>query len=50
LRLSRATVGAHVMIMTSLYGIDLPFLVTAIERYVADPEARKGLSLPRLAS
>ena len=50
LRSSRASVGAHDMIMTSLYGIDLPFLVTAIERYVADPEARKGLGLPRLPS
>jgi hypothetical protein len=42
-------VGAHVMIMSSHYAIDLPFLVTAIERYVADPRARDGLAVPRLA-
>jgi hypothetical protein len=42
-------VGAHVMIMSSHYAIDLPFLVTAIERYVADPRARDGLAIPRLA-
>jgi hypothetical protein len=42
-------VGAHVMIMSSHYAIDLPFLVTAIERYIADPHARDGLAVPRLA-
>lgn len=42
-------VGAHVMIMSSHYAIDLPFLVTAIERYIADPCARDRLAVPRLA-
>jgi hypothetical protein len=38
-----------VMIMTSHYQIDLPYLVTAIERYIADPHARAALAVPRLA-
>jgi hypothetical protein len=46
---NRKWVGAHVMIMSSHYAIDLPFLVTAIERYISDPHARDGLAVPRLA-
>jgi hypothetical protein len=41
-------VGAHVMIMTSQYGIDLPLLVGAVERYVAEPGARQELAVRRL--
>jgi hypothetical protein len=37
------------MVMSSQYGIDLPFLVRAIERYVTEPESRAGLAVPRLA-
>jgi hypothetical protein len=40
--------GAHVMLMSSQYRIELPLLVTAIERYVRDPRAREGLATPRL--
>lgn len=43
-------VDAHVMIMSSHYDIDLPFLVTAIERYMSDPSARNGLAVPRFPS
>lgn len=50
LRLDERVVGAHVMILTGSYGIDLPLLVTAIERYVSDPASRAGLSLRRLPS
>jgi len=42
-------VGAHVMIISSHYDIDLPFLVTAIEGYVKNPRSRAGLGVPRLA-
>jgi len=48
LRSNRKWVGADVMIMSSQYGIDLPLLVSAVERYVADPHAREGLAVPRL--
>jgi len=48
LRSNRNWVGADVMIMTSQYGIDLPLLLSAVERYVADPSAREGLAVPRL--
>jgi len=41
-------VGAHVMILSSQYGIELPYLVSAIERYIAEPQARQGLAVPRL--
>lgn len=40
--------GAHVMIITSHYRIELPFLVKAIEGYVTRPETRSGLGVPRL--
>jgi len=43
-----AWVGAHVMIMSSLYEIDLPLLVSAVEKYVASPSARQQLAVPRL--
>lgn len=43
-----AWIGAHVMVMTSHYGIELPLLVSAIERYVADPGQRRQLAVPRL--
>lgn len=45
---SQRWVGAHVMIMSSHYGIELPYLVSAIERYLAEPQARQGLAVPRL--
>jgi hypothetical protein len=45
-----AWVGAHVMILTSQYRIDLPFLATAIEAYVTKPETRDALGVPRLAA
>ena len=35
-------------VMTSHYGIDLPLLVSAAERYVADPVLRRQLAVPRL--
>jgi len=41
-------VGAHVMIMSSQYRIELPLLVSAIERYVRDPRSREGLAVRRL--
>lgn len=41
-------VGAHVMILSSQYRIELPLLVSAIERYVREPRARAGLAIPRL--
>lgn len=43
-------VGAHVMVMSSQYAIDLPLLVTAVERYVTDARAREGLAVPRLSA
>lgn len=50
LRSNEAWVGAHVMVMTGTYGIDLPLLVVAVERYVTDPASRAGLSRPRLSA
>ena len=35
--------GAHVAFITSLYGLDLPLVAQAFERYVRDPEARAEL-------
>lgn len=43
-----AWVGAHVMIMSSLYEVDLPLLASAVEKYVASPSARRQLAVPRL--
>ncbi len=37
-------VGAHVMLMTSQYRLELPLLVQALERYLADPSARAELA------
>jgi hypothetical protein len=42
--------GAHVMIFASQFGIDLPVLVAAVERYAADPNARQSLARPRLGA
>lgn len=36
------------MILSSQYRIELPLLVSAIERYVREPRARAGLAIPRL--
>jgi hypothetical protein len=41
-------VGAHVMVMTAQYQMDLPLLLRAMERYVADPSSRAELARPRL--
>lgn len=40
---SRAWTGADFVIMNSLYGIDAPILVAAMERYITSPEARTEL-------
>lgn len=40
--------GAHVVVMTAQYRIDLPLLVALVERYVSDPAARARLGVPRL--
>lgn len=48
LRRNEAWVGAHVMVLTGSYGIDLPLLAAAIGRYVTEPNSRAGLSVPRL--
>lgn len=48
LRSSLSWFGAHLMIHTWQYGIELPFLVKAIERYAGDPSAREGLAVARL--
>jgi hypothetical protein len=50
LSLDQRVVGAHVMILTGSYGIDLPLLVAAIEGYVSDPASRAGLAVPRLSA
>jgi len=47
---NEAWVKAHVMVTTESYGIDLPLLAAAIERYAGDPASRAGLSVPRLRS
>lgn len=38
--------GAHVFVMTSAYGIDLPVFMAALERYRSDPAARAELAQP----
>jgi len=45
---NQSWVGAHVMILSSHYRIELPYLVSAIERYIAEPQARQGSAVPRL--
>jgi hypothetical protein len=41
-------VGAHLVVMTGQYRMDLPLLLKAIERYVSDPSSRAQLARPRL--
>lgn len=46
---SRGTTGADFAIMCTVYGIDAPVLLAALERYVARPESRHELQrLPQL--
>lgn len=45
---SQAWVHAHVMVMTEMYGLDLPLLVAAIERYAQEPASRAALAVRRL--
>ena len=35
--------GAHIVLLTSQYGLDLPLVAQALERYVRDPNARSEL-------
>lgn len=48
---SQAWMGAPITIMTSLYALDLPLVIKALERYVREPESRAELDsstlLPR---
>jgi hypothetical protein len=44
LAMNTGLIGAPVMLMTSRYGLDLPLLACAMERYVTDPSARAELS------
>jgi hypothetical protein len=41
---ARKSFGAPVLLMTQDYGLDLPLLMKALERYVVDPSARNELS------
>jgi hypothetical protein len=50
LRRNESWVGAHVMIMTSQYDLELPLLMRALERYVADPGSRSELAKKRLTA
>lgn len=47
---NQAWMGAPITVVTSVYGIDLPVLLTAIERYVRDPASRAELDSSRLLS
>lgn len=47
---SQALMGAPVTVMTGQYGIDLPLLIKAMERYVWEPESRAELDSSRLLS
>jgi hypothetical protein len=47
---SAARFGAPVVVYASIYRLDLPPLVRALERYVRDPAARAELSRPRRPS
>jgi hypothetical protein len=42
--------GAHVMLMTGQYELDLPLLMHAIERYLTDPASRSELSRSQLTA
>ena len=47
---SRSTVGADFAIMSTVYGIDAPVVLAALQRYVNEPESRRELQpVPRLA-
>jgi hypothetical protein len=43
LRRDRGLLGANVMIMTSLYGLDLAYVSSELERFVKQPSARAAL-------
>jgi hypothetical protein len=43
MRSSERWVGAHVLLMPEQYGLELPLLLTALERYLAEPAARAEL-------
>lgn len=46
---SRGSFGADFAIMSTVYGIDAPVLLAALQRYVAEPESRRELQrLPQL--
>jgi hypothetical protein len=45
---SERRLGAHVMVLTSTYDLDLPLLMRALERYVADPASRSELAEKKL--
>jgi len=47
---NEAWMGAPFIVMTGQYGIDLPVLIKAMERYVLDPESRAELDSSRLLS
>lgn len=40
---NEAWIGAHLMVMTGLYGFDLPLLAAAVEGYCRDPASRVTL-------
>ncbi len=47
---TRGTFGADFAIMSTVYGIDAPVLLAALQRYVAEPGARQELQrLPQLS-
>lgn len=46
---SRGSFGADFAIMSTVYGIDAPVLLAALQRYITEPESRQELRrLPRL--
>jgi hypothetical protein len=45
---NQAWMGAPIAIMTSIYALDLPLLLVAIERYVREPASRSELDSSRL--
>jgi hypothetical protein len=40
--------GAHLVLMTSNYGIDLPVFIAALERYITDPSTPAELAQPTM--
>ena len=47
---TRGTFGADFAIMSTVYGIDAPVLLAALQRYVTEPESRRELQrLPQLS-